>query len=120
MRTPIIPATLSWICIVAATVLVMQSCKGSEVCEATYYSSDLQGNYMANGFKYDENNYTCATFLFDLGTELKVTYEDKVVWVLVTDRCDNLTDIDLSKVAFEKLAPLSRGRIDVRIEKVVQ
>jgi len=37
--------------------------------------------------------------------------------VLVTDRHDYKTDLDLSREAFKALAPLELGRINVEIEK---
>jgi len=118
MRSPILPVTLSWICVIVATVLCMQSCRGAEICECTYYSDDLEGQLMADGEPYNPYDYTAATYLYPLGTELRVTYNGKSVLVLVRDRCDNLTDIDLSKVAFKAIAPLELGRIIVRIEDV--
>ena len=82
----------------------------------TFYSDDLAGRLTANGDVYDPEQLTCATKLWPLNTELKVTYMGKSVYVVVNDRCDNKTDIDLSRKAFEYICNLDLGRMQVEIE----
>ena len=99
--------------------------------EASYYTIESlkrEGQWsktkgvMANGQKYDENKYTCASNDYPFGTILKVTntQTDKSVDVMVTDRGGFKKygrNIDLSKAAFSKIANLKSGVIKVRIEK---
>ena len=76
---------------------------------------------MANGKIFDKNSLTCAHNSYPFGTKLKVSYQGKSVVVIVTDRggFNKLGRvIDLSEGAFKKLAPLSKGVIKVKIEKL--
>ena len=82
---------------------------------ATWYGDAHEGKTMANGQPFYKDDLTCATYLFDIGTELEVSYEGKSVFVVVTDRCDNKTDIDLSEAAFKAICPLEEGRIEVKV-----
>ena len=81
----------------------------------TFYSEAHQGKTMANGHPFDKDAFTCASYLYPLGTELRVTYEGKTVQVIVTDRCDDKTQLDLSERAFEHIAPLDMGRIQAEV-----
>jgi len=89
-------------------------CEGAE---ATYYCDSLAENFMANDEPYDPERFTCASWDYPLDTWLLVTYKGKTIEVLVTDRHDYKTDLDLSREAFKALAPLELGRINVEIEK---
>ncbi len=77
---------------------------------------------MANGEKFRDEELTCATRDFDLGTKLLITASNgKSVIVRVTDRINKRYKgkrIDLSKQAFNLLASLSQGLISVKVEKV--
>ncbi len=120
MKSPILPVTLCWICVIAATVLCMQSCKAER---ATWYHPALQGNLMANGHPFDQLRYTCASREYPLGTMLKVTNvtNERSVIVKVTDRHDFKTDIDLSFIAYTDIQDFDwniEGHIEVRIEEV--
>jgi len=95
--------------------LVMHKVEGAE---ATYYSDDLKGRPMANTKPYHPMDLTCASWDYPLGTELAVTYRGRTVYVLVTDRHDYKTDIDLARWPFSLLAPLEYGRIEVTIKEV--
>ena len=85
------------------------------LASVTWYGEKHDGNYMANNDKFDMTAYTCATYLYPLGTELVVKYGDKEVQVVVTDRCDELTDLDLSKASFAHIADLDTGRINAEV-----
>ena len=76
---------------------------------------------------HSERDYTCAIWKLNgkpvpFGTVLKVTHGDRAVWVRCTDRGPSKRlvkrgrIIDLSKRAFERLAPLSAGVIEVTVE----
>lgn len=78
---------------------------------------------MANGQKFSDNNFTCATQLYPLGSYLLVSNlsNGKSIIVKVTDRISKRfakTRIDLSKGAFQILAPLSKGLIQVKVERI--
>lgn len=80
----------------------------------------------ASGRPYDENSFTCASWLFPFGTYLRVTNLEngKVVTVVVVDRgpVKRLVKkgrvIDLSKRAFAEIADLKQGIIPIAIEVV--
>lgn len=78
----------------------------------------------ADGSYFRDNVFTCATNLFPLGTLLRITVSSdssKSVSVVVTDRINKRfakTRIDLSKGAFQILAPLSKGLIQVSVERI--
>jgi len=80
---------------------------------------------MANGQRFNDNNFTVATRLWPLGTWLRVTnlQNNKVVVVKVTDRIGKrLADvrIDLSKSAFFELSGghLELGIVPIKVEVV--
>ena len=90
--------------------------------KASHYGGNYHhGRKMANGKIFDKNALTCAHNSYPFGTKLKVSYQGKSVVVTVTDRggFNKLGRvIDLSEGAFKKLAPLSKGIIKVKIEKL--
>jgi rare lipoprotein A (peptidoglycan hydrolase) len=78
---------------------------------------------MANGHIFNDNNYTCATALFPIGTTLRIdnSVSKSFVYVKVTDRIGKRfakTRIDLSRAAFQKLAHLKEGLIKVNVQKI--
>jgi rare lipoprotein A len=76
---------------------------------------------MRSGAIYDMNKLTCASNIHKLGTRLKVTNVEngKSVIVLVADTGSfRKVTLDLSKRAFERIAELEKGVIDVTIKKV--
>ena len=90
--------------------------------KASHYGGNYHhGRKMANGKIFDKNALTCAHNKYPFGTKLRVSYKGKSVIVTVTDRggFNKLGRvIDLSEGAFKKLAPLSKGLIKVKIEKL--
>lgn len=76
---------------------------------------------MANGERFDENALTCATRDYALGDLLRITCGSKTVEVRVTDRIGKRfagKRIDLSKMAFSKLAKLEAGLVAVKVELI--
>jgi rare lipoprotein A (peptidoglycan hydrolase) len=74
----------------------------------------------ANGKPFDETKLTCATRLFPLGTNIKIVnrVNGRSVIVKVTDRIGKRfakTRIDLSKAAFQKIASLNQGVINIEV-----
>ncbi len=90
--------------------------------EASYYGEKFHGRTTASGEIFDASAFTVAHLTYPFGTRLKVTSVEtgKSVVVRVNDRGPYVEDpariIDLSKAAFEYIAPLSRGIIEVKIE----
>jgi rare lipoprotein A len=86
---------------------------------ATYYHPSLAGRTKANGRPYNPNAMTAASNHYRLGTRVRVTNpaNGKSVVVTITDRCGNCS-IDLSRAAFQRIAPLRQGRVSVRVNKL--
>ena len=101
---------------------ITKSKENGQEGNASHYGGNYHhGRKMANGKIFDKNSLTCAHNSYPFGTKLKVSYQGKSVVVTVTDRggFNKLGRvIDLSEGAFKKLAPLSKGVIKVKIEKL--
>jgi rare lipoprotein A len=83
---------------------------------ATWYGHGFHGRRMANGKKFNQWAMTAAHPSLRLGTRIRVRHKGRSVVVRITDRCR--CTLDLSKGAFKRLAPLSKGRIKVRYGRV--
>jgi rare lipoprotein A len=86
---------------------------------ATYYHNSLAGKTKANGRPYNPNAMTAASNNYRLGQRVRVTNRrnGKSVVVVITDRCGNCS-IDLSRAAFQRIAPLKQGRVPVKITRL--
>ena len=78
---------------------------------------------MANGEIFRDDRLTAATYLYPLGCWLRVTNlsNRKTVKVKVTDRTNKRfakTRIDLSQLAFSRIAKLERGLVAVKVERI--
>lgn len=119
--------------VIAGALLVGASCYAEPVnLTASWYSIaslKAEGTYkyskgvMANGKKFKDEAYTCATRLWPLASTLRITNltTGKYVEVKVTDRIAKRfakTRIDLTPVAFLRLAKLEKGVIPVKVEEV--
>ncbi|MBT6047821.1 MAG: hypothetical protein HOG49_13510 [Candidatus Scalindua sp.] len=94
-----------------------------EIGVASWYDYDLRREDQKcreeNFPCYSEGNDTAASRDYPRGTKLKVSRGDKSVIVRVNDYVENpKVIIDLSSYAFQKLAPLSLGLIEVEIEEL--
>ena len=87
---------------------------------ASWYGEDFHGKYTANGEVFDLNGLTAAHRTLPFGTKLRVTFQGKSVVVRVNDRGPYAKGrgLDLSKAAFAKLAPTSKGVIRVCVARV--
>ena len=77
----------------------------------------------ADGSIFKDDNFTCATRLFPLGSVIRITnsLNNKSVTVIVTDRIGKRfakTRIDLSKKAFSTIANLKQGIISCKVERI--
>ena len=89
--------------------------------KASYYHSSFHGKVTKSGEIYNENRLTCASNTHKLGTKLKVTNLEngKSVIVKVTDTGSfSKVTLDLSKKAFERIAELEKGIINIKIKKL--
>ena len=89
--------------------------------KASYYSDVFHGKVMRSGAIYDMNKLTCASNSHRLGTKLKVTNMDngKSVIVKVTDTGSfRKVTLDLSKKAFQRIAELEKGIINIKIKQL--
>ena len=93
---------------------------------ATYYTVQSSSRITASGEPYNENAMTCAIWNLPFNTMLKVTNiaNGKFVFCRVNDRgvakrlFKKKVIIDLTPRAFKELAPLSQGKVWVRIQIV--
>lgn len=89
---------------------------------ASWYGEELRGSPMANGQPFNPSLFTCATWLYPMGTVLRVEHEGRYVLVLVTDRGPHKRYkkriIDLSYAAFSSLAHPDLGLIEVSIHPI--
>ena len=94
----------------------------SEKGKASYYAKKFHGNKTSSGEKFSIYKLTAAHRTLKFGTMVKVTNTDngKSVVVRINDRAPFTKSklIDLSPAAFEELASLSKGVINVKIEVV--
>lgn len=110
-----------------------EGCKATRkasVMTSSWYSIDSlkkEGTWkhskgvMANGKKFKDEEKTCATRLWKIGTTLCVTNikTKKSVIVKVTDKISQrLAEkrIDLSKIAFEEIEDLEKGLVQVKVQ----
>ena len=86
---------------------------------ATWYGNQFHGRLTASGERFNQYAMTCASNKHKLGTQLKVTNtaNGKSVVCRVNDRgrLGKGVVVDLSKGAFAKIAPLSQGKIKVKV-----
>lgn len=89
----------------------------------SWYGAECEGKLMANGQPFRSSAFTCASWDYPLGTTLRVSHKNCTVFVTVTDRgpAKRLVAqgrrLDLSRAAFERLAPLKRGLIRVGVSR---
>jgi rare lipoprotein A len=88
-------------------------------CEASYYDT---GTTTANGEHFDPNGFTAANKTLPFNTQLKVTNlaNGKSVQVRVNDRGPYVSGrcLDLTTAAFEAIASLGAGTVDVSYQVV--
>lgn len=88
---------------------------------ASWYGYEIQrGSLMANGQPFNPAALTCASWSYPLGTRLRVARGTNAVVVTVTDRGPakrllRTRQIDLSRAAFARLAPLRDGLTRVHV-----
>ena len=131
-------ALLAWMGIVAIVVAtILAGCSNEPAwaegitTEASYYTvssciAESGQCTMANGRILDDTQATCASWDYKFGQRLRITNQrnNRSVLVEVTDRGPNRKlykkgrKIDLSKKAFESIASLKEGIINVMVEVI--
>ena len=89
--------------------------------KASYYHSSFHGKITYSGEIYNENKLTAASNVYPIGTRLKITNieNNKSVIVKINDKGSfSKVTLDLSKKAFERIAELEKGIINIKIKKV--
>ena len=89
--------------------------------KASYYHSSFHGKTTYSGEIYNENKLTAASNIYPIGTRLKITNieNNKSVIVKINDKGSfRKVSIDLSKRAFERIAELEKGIINIKIKKI--
>ena len=102
-------------------LLVAGIASASEIGKASFYTVKSSGLVTANGERYNEDAFTCASMSHKFNTLLRVTNIDngKSIIVRVNDRGGFKKYgriIDLTPRAFKSIAPLSQGIIKVKVE----
>lgn len=103
----------------------MESPSAGQAAIATWYGADYAGGPLAcSGEPFAPDDATVAAVQpgrWPCGTRLVIGYGGKQVTVYVLDHCPGCgwNHVDLSKAAFERLAPLGKGVITVTIAEVV-
>ena len=106
-------------------LLVAGITSASEIGKASFYTVKSSGLVTANGERYDEDAFTCASMDYKFNTLLRVTNIEngKSVIVRVNDRGGFKKYgriIDLSKGSFAKIADLKLGVINVTVQKIIK
>lgn len=91
-----------------------------ELGKASFYADFFNGRTTASGTVFSNADMTAAHKTLDFGTRVRVVHPESgnSIEVTITDRGPFVAGrvIDLTSAGFAKLAPLSRGVIDVRLE----
>ena len=94
----------------------------TEFGKASYYSTEFQSKKTASGELYNKYKRTAAHKKLPFGTRIKVMNikNRKTVIVRINDRGPFVKGriVDLSSSAFDRIAHLATGVIDVRIEVI--
>lgn len=87
-------------------------------CKASYYGKRFHGRPTANGETFNMHAMTAAHKTLPFGTRVVVSRGNHKVTVRINDRGPYKASrcIDLSRAAFERLAPRSKGVITVILE----
>ena len=93
-----------------------------QIHSATWYN--MHGHKTASGHRFHKDSLTAAYNYAKFGDILRVTNitNGLSVFVKVTDRMGNKTKnrIDLSKCAFDSIGNPSSGRLNVKVEKIIE
>jgi len=111
-----------------------QTTPGNPPAVASWYGEEHRGKLMANGHRFDPDKMTAASWLYPIGTQVRVTVNSPVyrnsappsVLVTITDRgparrlVRHGRKIDLAHAAFKELADPEAGLVEVTISPVLE
>ena len=118
---------LLWSCLLFTTISLADAGSDSMKGVASWYGEAHRGKPMANGAPFDPDRLTAASWFFPLGAKVRVSVlsqTNRTIIVTITDHgpARRLVAqgrvIDLARAAFEKMAPIERGLIEVSVEPV--
>lgn len=117
-----LPGLLVGAVIILALFAAFSGVRAAECGKASYYCCQHHGRLMANGRPFNQNAMTAASNSLPLGSVASVRniQNGKNVQVRITDTggfAKYGRVIDLSRAAFAKLAPTSKGVISVCITR---
>ena len=109
--------------ILTGAVVCLLIANKPKMLTASYYGPRYDGRPTASGQLYSHKGYTCASWDYPLGTKLRVSRGNKSVTVICNDRGPakrllSTRQLDLSQSSFQKLAPLQKGLILVKVEVI--
>lgn len=106
----------------AALMTKLDGLLRKEVHEVSFYADDFHGRGTAFGETFDMHDITAAHRSFPHNTLVRVTNVDnkKTIVVRINDRGPYVhgRDMDLSKAAFEKIAPSGQGVLRATFERL--
>lgn len=85
--------------------------------KASFYHNRFNGRQTANGERFSNDSLTAAHKSLPFGTQVMVIHGNDTIKVRINDRGPFIQGriIDLSERAFQKIAPLSKGVIGVKV-----
>lgn len=89
-----------------------------EPVSLSYYGAEYVGRTMYSGRRYNPSEPVCASPDRPMGARLVVCHEGRCAGCVVADRMITGPYLDASSAVFERLAPLSRGRIAAQVSSV--
>lgn len=89
-----------------------------DYCTISWYGNEFNGNLTASGEVFDENAMTAAHKSLPFGTRIRLSANGNSIELTVNDRTPQsfMRCFDVSKGAFQQLAPLDQGVILVTYE----
>ncbi len=116
-----------FVVLIVALLLVAITSVRAEVTQASYYTlasclKEGTSGITSSGERLKDGDFTAASWDYPFGTLLRISHNGRNIVVRVNDRGPAKRlyragrKLDLSRRAFERLAPLSKGVIRVEVE----
>jgi rare lipoprotein A len=90
-------------------------------CQATWYGARYHGRLTASGERFDRMAYTVALNWLPLGTSIRLTYKDHVLFARVNDRMPTGTlgwAVDCSEGIATEMGWREAGRVEMQLEVI--
>lgn len=109
-------------CLTVLMILLFSLAYSQKTGNASFYHDKYHGRKAADGSIFLQTALTCASNVYKLGSQLRITNTEngKSVIVKVTDNGAFKMPriVDLSKKAFSEIASLKQGIVRVLVEEV--